>query len=24
MWNALVAGVVFQHPNVESLLRELR
>jgi len=24
MWNTLVAGVVFQHPNVESLLRELR
>ncbi len=24
MWNALVAGVVFQHPSVESLLRELR
>ena len=24
MWNALVAGVVFQHPKVESLLRELR
>ncbi len=23
MWNALVAGVVFQHPTVESLLREL-
>jgi len=24
MWNALVAGVVFQHPTVETLLRELR
>jgi hypothetical protein len=24
MWNGLVAGVVFQHPSVESLLRELR
>jgi hypothetical protein len=24
MWNALVAGVVFQHSKVESLLRELR
>jgi len=24
MWNALIAGVVFQHPSVESLLRELR
>jgi hypothetical protein len=24
MWNALVAGVVFQHPSVEALLRELR
>ena len=24
MWNALVAGVVFQHPTVEALLRELR
>ena len=24
MWNALVAGVVLQHPTVESLLRELR
>ena len=24
MWNALLAGVVFQHPTVESLLRELR
>jgi hypothetical protein len=24
MWNALIAGVVFQHPTVESLLRELR
>lgn len=23
MWNALIAGVVFQHPTVESLLREL-
>jgi len=23
MWNALMAGVVFQHPTVESLLREL-
>jgi hypothetical protein len=24
MWNALVAGVVLQHPTVEALLRELR
>ena len=24
MWNALLAGVVLQHPTVESLLRELR
>jgi hypothetical protein len=24
MWNALVSGVVFQHPTVEALLRELR
>ena len=24
MWNALVAGVVFQHPTAEALLRELR
>jgi hypothetical protein len=24
MWNTLVAGVVFQHPSIESLLRELR
>jgi len=24
MWNALIAGIVFQHPTVESLLRELR
>lgn len=24
MWNALLAGVVFQHPTVESLLREMR
>jgi hypothetical protein len=23
MWNALVAGVVFQHPSIESLIREL-
>lgn len=23
-WNALVSGVVFQHPTVEALLRELR
>jgi len=23
MWNALIAGVVFQHPSVEALLREL-
>ena len=23
MWRALVAGVVFQHPSMESLLREL-
>ncbi len=23
MWNALLAGVVFQHPSSESLLREL-
>ncbi len=24
MWNALVSGVVFQHPTVEAPLRELR
>lgn len=24
MWNAVLAGVVFQHPSLESLLRELR
>ena len=24
MWNAVIAGIVFQHPNVESLRRELR
>jgi len=24
MWNALLAGIVLQHPTVESLLRELR
>ena len=24
MWNALVAGAVFQHPSIEALLRELR
>lgn len=24
MWRALIAGVVFQHVSVESLLRELR
>ena len=24
MWNALIAGVVYEHPRVESLLRELR
>ena len=24
MWNALVAGIVFQHASVESLLRELQ
>ena len=23
MWNAVVAGVVFQHPSIESLIREL-
>lgn len=23
MWNGLIAGVVFQHPSIESLLREL-
>jgi hypothetical protein len=23
-WNAVIAGIVFQHPTVESLLRELR
>ena len=23
MWNALLAGVVFQHPSIASLLREL-
>jgi len=24
MWNALIAGIVFQHPTGESLRRELR
>ena len=24
MWRALIAGIVFQHVSVESLLRELR
>jgi hypothetical protein len=24
MWNALLAGIVFQHPTIASLLRELR
>jgi hypothetical protein len=24
MWNAVIAGIVFKHPNVESLRRELR
>jgi len=24
MWNALMAGVIYEHPRVESLLRELR
>lgn len=24
MWNALIAGVIYEHPRVESLLRELR
>ena len=24
MWRALLAGVVFQHESIESLLRELR
>jgi hypothetical protein len=23
MWNAILAGVVFQHPSIESLIREL-
>jgi len=23
MWNAALAGVVFQHPSIESLIREL-
>ena len=23
MWNALLAGVVFQHPSIEALIREL-
>ena len=23
MWRALIAGVVFQHPSIQSLLREL-
>ena len=23
MWNALIAGIVFQHPSIESLIREL-
>ncbi len=23
MWNALIAGIVFQHPSIESFLREL-
>jgi len=24
MWNALIAGIVFQHPSIAALLRELR
>ena len=24
MWNVILAGIVFQHPSVESLIRELR
>ena len=24
MWNAVIAGVVFQHPSAAALLRELR
>lgn len=24
MWNAILAGIVFQHPSVESLIRELK
>ena len=24
MWNSVVAGVVFQHPTIASLIRELR
>ncbi len=24
LWNVVLAGVVFQHPVIESLLRELR
>ncbi len=24
MWNSILAGVVFQHPSIESLRRELR
>ena len=23
MWNAVIAGVVFQHPSIEALIREL-
>ncbi|WP_295590778.1 transposase, partial [uncultured Lamprocystis sp.] len=23
MWNAVLAGVVFQHPSIEALIREL-
>ena len=23
MWRALIAGIVFQHPSIQSLLREL-
>ena len=24
LWNSLIAGIVFQHPSIEALLRELR
>ncbi len=24
IWNAVIAGIVYQHPSIASLLRELR